>query len=148
MPYSSGRKLNRSDAGTKVFDFRLQIDKEKNWQEEIDRAISSSKIIVAILSPSYFRCPECREELAVELFPLHPATAAAVDAPHLQFQKNPRVAARKILHTPHLVIVPALLTASRNPGKQYESQSRRRRLAVLAIYLGCQIAGPAVIQNR
>jgi hypothetical protein len=36
----------------------------------------------------------------VELLPLHPATAAAVDAPHLQFQKNPRVAARKIPHAP------------------------------------------------
>jgi hypothetical protein len=56
-------ELNRSDAGRKVFDFRFQIDKGKSWQEEIDRAISSSKIIVAILSPSYFKSPECKEEL-------------------------------------------------------------------------------------
>ena len=52
----------RGDAG-KVFDFRLEIDKGMSWQREIDIAISSSKAILAILSPSYFRSPECREEL-------------------------------------------------------------------------------------
>lgn len=52
----------RSDA-KRVFDFRLAIDKGKSWQEELDRAISSSRSIVAILSPSYFASPECREEL-------------------------------------------------------------------------------------
>jgi hypothetical protein len=52
----------RSDA-KKIFDFRLQIDKGRSWQAEIDRAISSSNAIIAILSPSYFNSPECREEL-------------------------------------------------------------------------------------
>jgi len=40
--------------------------------------------------------------------------------------------------------MPRTVGSGRNPGKQYESQSRRHRLAVLAIHLGCQIAGPAV----
>jgi hypothetical protein len=115
----------------------------------------------------------------VQLFPLHLATAAAVDAPHLQFQINPRVAARQIAHAPQFAIVPAHLTATaiaahgfferrlslitrafgspntpctvgsgRNPGKLYASHRRRQRFAVLAIHLGCQIGGPAVIQNR
>jgi hypothetical protein len=47
-------ELARKFAAEKIFDFRLQIDGGKSWQEEIDRAISSSKSIVAILSPSYF----------------------------------------------------------------------------------------------
>jgi hypothetical protein len=54
--------LARSDAKA-VFDYRLGIDKGKSWQEELDRAISSSRSIVAILSPDYFASPECREEL-------------------------------------------------------------------------------------
>src|SRR5580693_4310258 len=45
----------------------------------------------------------------VEPLPLHLATAATVDAPHLQFQKNPRVATRQIANPPHLAIVPARL---------------------------------------
>ena len=115
----------------------------------------------------------------VEPLALHPAAVATVEPAHLQFQENPRVAARQIAHPANLMIVPALLTATatttngffdrrlspitrafgspkmprtvgsgRKPGKQYASQSRRHRLAVLAIRLGCQIAGPAVIQNR
>jgi hypothetical protein len=36
----------------------------------------------------------------------------AVEAPHLHFQKNPRVAARQIAHAPHLVI---LMHASKEP---------------------------------
>jgi hypothetical protein len=36
----------------------------------------------------------------------------AVEAPHLQFQKNPRVAARQIAHVPQLAIVPARLHAT------------------------------------
>ena len=47
----------------RVFDFRIDIDKGKSWQEELDRAISSSRSIVVLLSPSYFASPECREEL-------------------------------------------------------------------------------------
>jgi hypothetical protein len=34
----------------------------------------------------------------VEPLALHLATVTAVEAPHLQFQKNPRVAARQIAH--------------------------------------------------
>jgi hypothetical protein len=48
----------------------------------------------------------------VELLALHLATVTAVKAPHLQFQNNPRVAARQIAHAPHLAIVPAHLTAT------------------------------------
>ena len=46
-----------------VFDFRLEMDKGRSWQEEIDRAMSSCKAVVALLSPTYFASPECREEL-------------------------------------------------------------------------------------
>jgi TIR domain len=56
-------ELNKKGVVGKIFDFRLQIDNGKSWQEEIDRAISSCKAIIAILSPSYFNSPECREEL-------------------------------------------------------------------------------------
>jgi hypothetical protein len=52
----------RTDA-KRIFDFRLSIDKGKSWQEELDRAISSSRNIVALLSPAYFASNECREEL-------------------------------------------------------------------------------------
>lgn len=47
----------------RVFDFRIAIDKGRSWQEEIDLAITSCRSIIAILSPSYFNSPECREEL-------------------------------------------------------------------------------------
>jgi hypothetical protein len=56
-------KLHERNVAKAIFDFRLQIEKGKSWQEEIDIAISSSRAIVAILSPSYFESPECREEL-------------------------------------------------------------------------------------
>ena len=48
---------------SEFFDFRLAIDKGTSWQEEIDRAITSCRSIVALLSPTYFASPECREEL-------------------------------------------------------------------------------------
>jgi hypothetical protein len=38
--------------------------------------------------------------------------------------------------------------SGRKPGKQYASHSRRLRFARPAIHLECQIAEPAVIQNR
>jgi hypothetical protein len=44
-------ELDKKQAGKKIFDFRLQIDTGKSWQVEIDRAISSSKAIIAFLSP-------------------------------------------------------------------------------------------------
>jgi len=55
--------LKNKDAARKIFDYRLVIDVGRSWQEEIDRAISSCNAVVAILSPSYFKSPECREEL-------------------------------------------------------------------------------------
>lgn len=56
-------ELAKRSPAKQIFDFRIQIDKGKSWQEEIDRAISSCKAIMAILTPSYFNSPECREEL-------------------------------------------------------------------------------------
>ena len=47
----------------RIFDYRLTIDEGQSWQEEIDRAITSCRGIVALLSPSYFGSAECREEL-------------------------------------------------------------------------------------
>jgi hypothetical protein len=48
----------------------------------------------------------------VEPLPLHLATTAAINSPHLQFQKYPRVAARQIAHAAHLAVVPAHLDAT------------------------------------
>jgi hypothetical protein len=56
-------ELTKGNSTRRVFDYRLEIDKGKSWQAEIDRAISSSKAVIAILSPSYFESPECKEEL-------------------------------------------------------------------------------------
>jgi hypothetical protein len=56
-------ELQRIAAGRRVFDFRIQIDKGASWQEELDRAITSCKRIIVILSPAYLASPECREEL-------------------------------------------------------------------------------------
>lgn len=55
--------LQRREDTKRIFDFRLAIDKGKSWQDEIDLAITSCRSIVAILSPTYFASPECREEL-------------------------------------------------------------------------------------
>jgi hypothetical protein len=55
----------------------------------------------------------------VEPLPLHLATAATVDAPHLQFQKNPRVATRQIAHPPHLAIVPPRLEATATAASRF-----------------------------
>jgi len=55
--------LQQREDTKRIFDFRLAIDKGKSWQDEIDRAITSCRSIVAILSPAYFASPECREEL-------------------------------------------------------------------------------------
>ncbi len=56
-------ELSKKRTPPRIFDYRLQIDKGRSWQEEIDRAISSSNAVIALLSPSYFKSPECREEL-------------------------------------------------------------------------------------
>jgi len=47
----------------------------------------------------------------VEPFPLHLATMATINPPHLQFQKYPHVAGRKITHPPDLAVVPARVRA-------------------------------------
>lgn len=52
----------RGDVAT-VFDFRRDIQKGANWQQELDRAVASSRSIVTLLSPDYFASPECVEEL-------------------------------------------------------------------------------------
>jgi hypothetical protein len=57
------RELSKRSDAKRIFDFRLEIDKGKSWQEEIDRAISSCEAVITILSPNYFSSPECREEL-------------------------------------------------------------------------------------
>jgi hypothetical protein len=56
-------ELQRRPNAKRIFDYRLAIDKGRSWQEDIDRAITSSGSIIAILSPAYFASPECREEL-------------------------------------------------------------------------------------
>jgi len=56
-------ELEKREDTKKVFDFRIAIEKGKSWQEELDKAISSSRCIVSIMSPSYFSSPECKEEL-------------------------------------------------------------------------------------
>src|ERR1700745_593369 len=68
----------------------------------------------------------------VEPLPLHLATAATVEAPHLQFQKNPRVAARQIAHPPHLAIVPAHLDATATPASRFFE----RRLSLMTRAIG------------
>jgi hypothetical protein len=60
---SAKAALQRRSDAKRIFDYRLAIDKGKSWQEDIDRAITSSGSIIAILSPTYFASPECREEL-------------------------------------------------------------------------------------
>lgn len=52
----------RGDVGP-IFDFRFAIDKGVSWQTEIDKAITSCRAVVAVISPSYIVSPECQEEL-------------------------------------------------------------------------------------
>jgi hypothetical protein len=51
--------------GIRLFDYRLSIDNGKVWQDQIDEAMRACRKVVALLSPSYFKSPECREELSV-----------------------------------------------------------------------------------
>ena len=64
----------------------------------------------------------------VEPLALHLATVTAVEAPHLQFEKNPRVAARQIAHAPQLAIVPAHLNATAAAASRFFE----RRLSLIA----------------
>ncbi len=76
--------------GLRMFDYRLSINNGKVWQNEIDEAMRSCQRMVALLSPSYFKSPECREELSVArllhkrrnhtfLFPLYVCSLANDD---------------------------------------------------------------------
>jgi len=68
----------------------------------------------------------------VEPLALHLATATAVEAPNLQFQKNSRVAARQIPHTPQLAIVPAHLDATATAASRFFE----RRLSLITRTFG------------
>jgi hypothetical protein len=66
----------------------------------------------------------------IEPFLLHLATTAALDPPHLHFQKYPRVAAGKIAHAPDLAPTHLNLTATTT------SCFFERRLSVMMRALG------------
>src|SRR5271157_248693 len=68
----------------------------------------------------------------VEPLPLHLATTAALNPPHLQFQKYPSVAARKIAHAADLAIVPAHLNATATATSRFFE----RRLSVITRAFG------------
>ena len=61
------------------------------------------------------RYPQIRSEPPA----LHLATAAAVEAAHLQLQENPRVAARQIAHPANLAVVPAHLDATATAARRF-----------------------------
>jgi len=68
----------------------------------------------------------------VEPFALHTATTAAIDPPYLQFQKYPRVAARKIAHTADLAVIPPHLDATATAARRFFE----RRLRVITRAFG------------
>jgi len=55
--------IEKLDPSIRIFDFKQEIDVGKSYQTEIDRSIQDCRRIVALMSPSYFRSPECQEEL-------------------------------------------------------------------------------------
>lgn len=59
------KALQGRNPGIRLFDYRLSIDNGKVWQDQIDEAMRACLKMVALLSPSYFKSPECREELSV-----------------------------------------------------------------------------------
>jgi hypothetical protein len=63
----------------------------------------------------------------IEPFLLHLATTAALDPPHLHFQKYPRVAAGKIPHAPDLAVVPPHLNVTATTTSRFFE----RRLSVM-----------------
>ena len=58
-----GRTIRVQRPEARIFDFRDSIDKGVSYQQEIDKAVESCRRIVAILSPDYFKSPECIEEI-------------------------------------------------------------------------------------
>jgi hypothetical protein len=59
------KELQGRAPGIRLFDYRLSIDTGKVWQDQIDEAMRACLKVVALLSPSYFKSSECREELSV-----------------------------------------------------------------------------------
>src|SRR6202040_323245 len=68
----------------------------------------------------------------VEPLALHLATVTAVEAPHLPFQKKPRVAARQAAPAPQLAIVPAHLPATATAASRFFE----RRLSLITRAFG------------
>jgi hypothetical protein len=80
----------------------------------------------------------------VEPLALHLATVTAVEAPRLQFQKNPRVAARQIAHPPQLAIVPAHLDATATAASRFFE----RRLSLITRAFGSPKTPHTVCSGR
>jgi hypothetical protein len=55
----------------------------------------------------------------IEPLPFHLAADAAIDPPHLKFQKYPRVPAGQIAHPAHLAVVPAHLGPATAPARRF-----------------------------
>src|SRR4249919_2948634 len=55
----------------------------------------------------------------VEALPLHRAATAALDPPHLQFQKYPRIPARQIADPADFAVVPTHLHATAAPARRF-----------------------------
>jgi hypothetical protein len=68
----------------------------------------------------------------VEPLPLHLAATAALDPPHLQFQKYPRVSAGQIAYPTDLAVVPTHLHATAAPACRFFE----RRLSVITRAFG------------
>jgi hypothetical protein len=61
----------------------------------------------------------------VQPFALHGAAVAAGDAPHFEFQDNPKSCARQVANLPHLTVVPAVLDPSATTASRFfERRSR------------------------
>ena len=62
----------------------------------------------------------------IQALAFHAATTTAVDAPHLQFQDNPKPRTRQVANLPQAPVVPALLRQPTAPANRFfERRSRR-----------------------
>ena len=62
----------------------------------------------------------------IQALAFHAATTTAVDAPHLQFQDNPKPRTRQVANLPQASVVPALLRQPTAPANRFfERRSRR-----------------------
>ena len=57
----------------------------------------------------------------IQALAFHAATTTAVDAPHLQFQDNPRPRTRQVANLPQAPVVPALLRQPTAPANRFFS---------------------------